>query len=757
MKQAALESALDNTDRVTQCCAAIALSALDSKNSKIIPVLVAGLKVDDVALRKACINALGSRPKENLDQAMGEVRVALIKLLEDSDEEVSESAADALRYSEMSDSDWTHLIGLLDKYELRRSVMTVISQREKIPQMAIKPLIGFLRGEFIDEDIAREITGLLGKAGKPALNSLGELAFDSKVDIEIRVAAIQAIGTIAKTQSEAESLLTKAIKQKSTGLQIAAAIEIAGKVKDAKPLIPLLVSGVQSEDWEQKRAAKEALEKVLSASPVLAASVIAQLDEMESENRDDVLFELYQLDVLKAQLRKRLIQQIHDLTSEDDRYKRTRAIGYLIREDKVGAEVAKLLAEPDEKLVHEILVTLVTSNDTIPDRVLPQLEKFLDSPDRTTSVLAALCLLKTKSENESLVTIVGDALKSDDEELRELAISGLESVSSLDTKFAPIMVELLKNRETRRLAIDKLGPMGSAAKPAIPSLIELLDSVNAFSESAQALKQLGKIAAPAIPVLQTKLSNERTMFDAAMALAQIEQDHQQTIAVLTRNIDNTDLRGKICICLGYFAEDAPAAVEPLLLKVANSEDYYDRIMAIRALGSLKTKAAATQLAKVLNENKDDIDMCEPAIHSLGKIGMQPEISVPALVTALNTEDHRLRNSAAYALSNFGEAGKPAIPILLKALDDDSLARAAAVALGSIGQPVAEAIPRLIKMLDDKKSRSAALAGLTRFGSLAKAAIPKLKALESETSGYQNRQIKMTLQAIEPVHTTKSEK
>ncbi len=763
-EQASLEAALEKTDALAKQCAAIALCSSNSENPKIVPLLMTAFKSDNPVLRRESAKAVRNQLKQMSEQQKTQVAVTLIDLLEDSDESVRDVAASRLKQFQLSTDQANRLVSLLKKQDLQYLVLNVLSGQKEFPPAALKPLFGILRNDESDEDIIVQVTELLGRAGKPALKSLGELVANSKANVARRVAAAEAIGVIAETEPEAVPLLTKVLKQDVPGLRIAAANGLAGKVPDYKPLIPLLLAGIQSKDWESQRLAKQSLQTILSTSPDALNTVLTALDDMEQEKQNSVVLELCRMELRSDKLYKRLISLIQNQVADDPRNQRSEALRHLIREDKSGTDLLRLFTKPTKGMVQEIqktqlitqiLTALSNTSDPIPDTVIPQLEKLLNSPSRKTILLAARCLLKSGSQNESLFTIVNAALQADDEELRREAISALQRAQSLDTKYVPVLMTLLNNRETRRMAIEMLGQMGPAAEPAIPTLIELLDTLSYYQETTIALEKLGETAASAIPVLQTKLNNQLTMDDAARALLKIEKNHQPTIAILAANLDNPDLRAMSCVCLGYFAEVAPDVVEPLLLKVANTEDPYDRSMAISALGSLKTKAAVMLLIKVLNE--EDRELANRAARSLGKLAIEPDVSVPALMKSLKSKNSDVCYSAANALGAFGEAGQSAVPVLLKALDDELLCFAAARSLGRIGSPAEAAIPRLIQMLDDKKTRRAALEGLTNFGPRASTAIPTLKSLETKSSGYELRQIKSALKAIEAEKDTKKKK
>ncbi len=751
VEQASLKAALDSADPLTKQCAALAISSTDTSNQKMVALLLEAFKSENEILRRESIRSLRQHFKALSDPQQKQFTKALIELLSASDQSMADYAADALQQLTLSAAELKQLLGLLKITDSQYLVLSVLSTQHEIPSAAIAPLLSVLQEGEAEEDLINKVSELLGRVGKPALDGLEKILSDSEVDVEKRAGAARAIGAIAKNEPSVAPLLRKLLKQDEVELQIVAATELAGQQQDIKTLMPLLLAGMQSENWECKRTSEEALLEILMKSIDALDETLTAIDQMEPEKQSELLLTLFRMDVKNDQLQQRLIPLIQNLSQEKDHYTRLTAIRFLIREDKSGSEIVKLLSEPDEKLVQQTLSTLNSSEDAIPAAVVPRLEPFLKSSYEQTRLLAALCLLKSGAQEETLVSIVSKALQSADQEVQNEAISGLDSSNALDARLVPTLITLLKDRSSRTTAIDLLGQMGEDAKPALPELMELLETVSYYPDAAHVLEQLGVSAAPAIPALRAKLTNERTIQAAAHALAKIEQDHRATIAILAQNLDQPDLRGASCTCLAYFAEATPDAVEPLLLKVARSEEFYDRGLAISALGSLKTKAAVQQLVIVLEDKNKTL--ASRAARALGELRIEADLAVPALMKFLEDQDQQLSFAAARALGAFGPAAQPAIPALLKLLDQEQFRVMAARALGDIGAPAEGTIPRLIKMLDDDQTRRAAVEGLRNFGPLAKEALPRLKSLEENSNGYELRQIQLAIRAIEKTEET----
>jgi HEAT repeat protein len=140
-----------------------------------------------------------------------------------------------------------------------------------------------------------------------------------------------------------------------------------------------------------------------------------------------------------------------------------------------------------------------------------------------------------------------------------------------------------------------------------------------------------------------------------------------------------------------------------------------------------SKANPKEIASLIEKLKtNDERELDAAIEKLGKIG---EPAIPALMKALQDKNLQVRRSAADVLIHIG---RPAIPALAKALknSDANVRRSAALALRRIGAEAKTAVPLLVPLLKDSdaKVRSYASSALGRMGAEAKTALPDLVPL-----------------------------
>jgi HEAT repeat protein len=110
-------------------------------------------------------------------------------------------------------------------------------------------------------------------------------------------------------------------------------------------------------------------------------------------------------------------------------------------------------------------------------RAVPLLKEFLkdQSYSGTDRVIFAVSLLKLDPNNSVSNPVLIDGLRSGDHQIRSLAASRLEEISSRMTSAIPVLIELCTDpeRDVRMLAASALGSFGPAAKSAIPALERL--------------------------------------------------------------------------------------------------------------------------------------------------------------------------------------------------------------------------------------------------------------------------------------------
>jgi HEAT repeat protein len=198
--------------------------------------------------------------------------------------------------------------------------------------------------------------------------------------------------------------------------------------------------------------------------------------------------------------------------------------------------------------------------------------------------------------------------------------------------------------------------------------------------------------------------------DAVLALVRVLHDPEANVSHAA------------AYALGQIGPAARGAV-PALLAYAPNMGFFDSAYFAKAVLSPIGAAAVPALRTALDD--PDVKIRVRAAQALGPIGPAAKEAVPGLIALLSEENEDPRGSAASALGGIGPAANEAIPALTAALHDKQgpVRYAAAEALGKLG---AAAVPALIA--DTKNPQGyyvELLNAFARIGPDARAAIPVL--------------------------------
>lgn len=255
------------------------------------------------------------------------------------------------------------------------------------------------------------------------------------------------------------------------------------------------------------------------------------------------------------------------------------------------------------------------------------------------------------------------------------------------TKQVSELIKLLdsKNRSERVAAADELGERRDEAAPAIPRLIEALndESSAVVRESVRSLRAIGlPLAKDAIPALYDCLRHSDYAVSRAASFALVSMLEEKAVPELMERFRKAGRRTRAAIAQGLI-ELGPSAKSASadLITATHSKDLLLCQMAVEALGAIREEKAVPHLVPLL-------DLPNPAPNDEGKNRRLPWI----------------RNSAAEALGEIGEASTPAAERLLEMFFNDDHARSgAAEGLAGIGSALPEnVIRRLSSFLTEGK-------------------------------------------------------
>ena len=266
-------------------------------------------------------------------------------------------------------------------------------------------------------------------------------------------------------------------------------------------------------------------------------------------------------------------------------------------------------------------------------------------------------LIQGKTESEWIKSIV---YNGDDKQRKLWHSLGPRGIRMLVRAMKPppdglAEEQAIANRKTRMCAADLLCQLADNRedRSAVSDVIKLLQTEK--DDSVRGL-ELGYFEMP----IQTMS----------------EKDKAALLPELIRSLgrDHSGERNNALVALQYYANQKETVV-PLTVKAMQDPISGVRVMAVKALNHLDPQNPASSnfvsvLAECVTRPPGDMPGApNDAVLMLGELLRDPDIAVPALVQALQSDDNYVRSNAATELGKFGGQAKAAIPALTKTLED----------------------------------------------------------------------------------------
>jgi hypothetical protein len=227
----------------------------------------------------------------------------------------------------------------------------------------------------------------------------------------------------------------------------------------------------------------------------------------------------------------------------------------------------------------------------------------------------------------------------------------------------------------------------------------------ASQRAAEAVRHIGTNGLPFLVSWLEDYQNPSPL--RARLLSYVRMPHPPGGDTLFETIAKPELRVGLALRGFVILNEAAAPAIPELVLVANQGNPATSPLATSALSHLGKDALPPLLALMTNSSwllrkeatmsamrsvvqMQDLDtntnagvavliqyLCDPrlapsAAEVLGRLGLESDISVPALAECTHSSNQDLRMAAVISLGTFGASARPAVPELLKMLNDPSL-------------------------------------------------------------------------------------
>lgn len=742
-----LQAGLKSPEPQVRCKVAATLAYIAPDQETQLPVLLEGLKSDDVEVQQTCMNVLGrfeDLPPEAVD--------TLIKAGQSEDEEVRYSAANSLQSMKLSEEVIRRLAELTKEEDSREFAVMALGGYRSVPVAALPELVECLRQAT--EEMQYPLNSALSRIGKPAIEPVTAVLADDEASLPGRMIAARALGQLRDYQTEelpdaSINALTAALKSSNTALQLAAASTLARAKKSSDQVVEVALAVVQDED--QRRHQYEALETLStmgkdaqSALPILF-SILKEKDPNKKSNiRGQVMQQMAEI----APGDKAAIDAIRAaVEDEEDEYVRQSASYALASMGKDAVpQILELLKSGKPQVQAVAAEALGYVDEDIAEQAVPALQQALKSEDELVVAKAAVSLAQRYEQADGTVPVLIELMKSDDEMSNE-ASQGLNALGDKANAALPDLVELLKDEEKWSMALYAIDNIGPPDAKAVPDLLALLPKERWMQSTIyQILGKMDPKTEGVVAALEEGLGSNDTRRVCATALAKFGEPAHPLVEKLTAQLSDPVARYDAAETLGWMGEAATPAVGQLAAML-DDEKFAAQSVALSALANLGSTAAPAveQIAKQLENPR----LQRQALSTLQRIGEPAASAIPQVVALLQkSSDQNIRRTAIYTLSAIGKDNPQAADALLPLLDQPEDEATAIGALSQLKAHSETVVLILVERLDDKKTRYNAIYSLRSYGPLAKAAVPKLTEISMNSDESLARAAQRTLDVIE---------
>jgi HEAT repeat protein/flagellar basal body rod protein FlgG len=552
-----------------------------------------------------------------------------------------------------------------------------------LPEVVEDPSPGrvvWATGEAASAPAASEQEANARPDGARQMDDGPELIEYPNVDLEMEMADSEAVmqehdavrGAIRALDAEAVPALTRLLPAPRDGGREASersspsmrydAVWMLGQIgPEAKPAVPMLIALLSESDWELRKAAAAALERIAPQSePVLAALVEAWTAALGSQ-------------------------------AASERYQAAVALG------RLGPRLSRAPSKPLQARI---------------DAAVQSLAGMADDPASG----AARALGQLGKAAASAVPALVHALGHSQVHVRLQAADALGRMGPAARDAVPDLVRALRDAqpEVRWRAAASIGMIGAGDSGCGEALAELLRDQDEVvrDRAAEALGKLGPVTAGVAAQLRAASAGEppRGRVWPLFALALAVDRTATPIFTLSRTAarEGVEVRRMACEALGKLGRLAAPAV-PFLMQTAQEQDSMLAAAAIEALAAVGPQAApAVPVLSVALGHEQPL-IRRRAAEALGRIGPQAVAAAPALTERLHDDSEVVVIAAAEALGRIGPAATESAEALRSRRTDGTAAvrRAAAAAMKRIAadsnrplRPTADRPPALAGAAED---------------------------------------------------------
>lgn len=774
-----LAGGLKSEDPETRFQAATALTNAGPHKGDVVKILLANLRSKDPAVVREALQIAAFHGRDADDVYLPEVAAAIVEIAAGPDEKMAEQASSILGYHKLPAGAASKAIQSLASHPdtIRRAANLVSRLQGGDPETA--PLFSAALKKADDRN-SYELVQALSKLGEPGRAALLETFADPKTSQRIRQTVLDQLFAVRKpTEADVAEVVPLL---ESPALAPYAAVLLGGWEYKGKPLQKQLLALLNSDDFRHQ--ASNALHK----RPDDVEAALPELLVMAGETSGRAWSHAFHLAAGAAADAPSKAKLVDLIASEADADRRSSMMHYLSSNDDAPTltaivdALAEAKGERFDRLLSVIseVSALEGERETVGKKLAPLAAKVSDAQ----KLPLALALARCKIADDAGVALLVAALADKETPNRYSYASALNALDEKAAPAVPALLKLLDDEQFDESAVELLGSIGPKAAPAVPQLVARLSNRRHFHAACNALGRIGPAAGAATPQLLAALDPPGGRGLTAMdSLKQIAPE--KAVEAVHARLSDPKRRAQGVVLVQRLGQQARKEL-PAVLAALQQDDVDEKVSVLGALSALAwhgdrdeydepmkdlgplppadAKAIVAAAAPLVASKEEDL--AQAAVSLLGTVHAEPEVSIPALLAALERKDGGVQSSAARSLAAFGAEGAKLVPTATKWLDDPQLQWTATEVLGKLGAASAPAVPALVKLAigsdagsDDSDSqyyrRSRAIEALGDIGPAAIAAAPELAKLYASMDKAVRRQAGAALWKIDPAAAEKA--
>lgn len=656
---------LRKSDRpeVTQL-ATVSLATLAPQEPGLLPELVAILNGPNVELRQQAVRGIAKLVSADLD--VSAALPGLMKLIATLPDDVSERSDEAVHIvlttgvpadqlpvlremlraaiDDGEDSDEAEIYNAYGGSAIQLLSRVGPAAAEALPD--IKTLL--LRvGD-------RGYAWAIGNIGEPAAVMLSEIAKDTEVPTERRVAFIRNLAQMKEDFASAAATLKELCADDDLQVRMSAAIALGHEGENLEVVLEILREGLKSDDNNISQRAVQYLGEI----GVPAAPALPDLIELAGRSKEwqqsQVAQVLFKIAPSKPEVHDVIVQSLSSpIFIEQSQFSKhgetliprlTKAIQE--ERDPIRSRAAELLGYFEAKA----------------SSAVPALQALMASDKGEAGLAATVALARIAPDTADLLPRLMAAYDSPSTKYK--VAEGLIAQGSRAVAILPKLIEEIEGGSEQGYVYKIIGKMGAAAKPALPLMMQnISDPLRGYAIS-EALGNLDKDAEEVVPELIAMWRRGESTDVVFGAFSKMKQTTPSIVKLLVEDLKNDETRLEALNLLTLFGAAAEPAL-PQLLEIAKSKDAELRGEAFQVMSQLESHAAET---------------------------------IPVLAAALKDENRQVVIHAAQAMTRLSKHAGPAMPQIIAGLERDlPVRRALLLVVDAMGPAAAEAMPILEKL------------------------------------------------------------